>query len=83
MISDAIRSISTESNCQTDNGRRLFSFGVGKKCEIASCGLSSRLWRNAKRLRSSLVLDDRQPGAVLFFHLFRRNYSAAKVCELH
>ena len=24
-----------------------------------------------------------QPGAVLFLHLFRRNNSAAKICELH
>ena len=38
---------------------------------------------NAKRLRRSLVLDDMQPGAVLFFHWCCRNYPAAKVCESH
>jgi hypothetical protein len=48
-----------------------------------ACDFSSRLCGNAKRLRCSLVPDDRQPGAVLFFHLFCRTYSAAKVCELH
>ena len=64
-----------------------FQIGVEKKFEMASllpqaCDFSSRLCGNAKRLRRSLVLDDMQPGAVLFFHLFCRDYSAAKVCEL-
>jgi hypothetical protein len=48
-----------------------------------ACDFSSQLCGNAKRLRCSLVPDDRQSGAVLFFHLFCRNYSVAKVCELH
>jgi len=65
-----------------------FQIGVEKKFEMASllpqaCDFSSRLCGKVKRLRHSLVLDDMQPGAVLFFHLFCRNYSAAKVCQLH
>ncbi|SRR6266849_10254512 len=65
-----------------------FQIGVEKKFEMASllpqaCDFSSRLCGNAKRLRCLLVLDDMHAGAVLFFHLFCRNYSAAKVCELH
>jgi hypothetical protein len=34
-------------------------------------------------LRSSFLCDGMQPGAVLFLHLFCRNNSAAKVCQLH
>jgi hypothetical protein len=34
------------------------------------------------RLRSPFLLDQMQPRAVLFFHLFCRMNSAAKVCEL-
>ena len=64
-----------------------FQIGAEKKFEMASlraeaCDFSSRLSGNAKRLRRSLVLDDMQPGATLFFHLFCRDYSAAKVGEL-
>jgi hypothetical protein len=35
-----------------------------------------------KRLRSPFLLDQMQPGTVLFFHLFRRMNSPAKVCKL-
>jgi hypothetical protein len=48
-----------------------------------ACNFPSRFCGNAKRLGCSLVLDDMEPGAVFFFHSFCRNYSAAKVCELH
>jgi len=34
-------------------------------------------------LRCPFLLDEMQPRAVLFFHFFCRNNSAAKVCELH
>ncbi len=38
--------------------------------------------RAQKRLRSPFLLDPMQAGAVLFFHLFCRMNSAAKVCDL-
>ena len=34
-------------------------------------------------LRGPFLLDQMQPGTVLFLHLFGRDDSAAKVCELH
>ena len=34
-------------------------------------------------LRRPFLLDEMQPGAVLFLHLFCRDNSAAKVCEFH
>ena len=34
-------------------------------------------------LRCAFLLDEMQPGAVLFLHLFCRNNPAAKVCELN
>ena len=37
---------------------------------------------NTKKLRCPFLLDEMQPRAVLFLHLFSRNNSAAKVCEL-
>jgi len=42
-------------------------------------------WRfeSPRTLGRRFLFDGVQPGAVLFLHLFRRNYSAAKVCELH
>jgi hypothetical protein len=48
-----------------------------------ACGFLSRLCGNAKRLCCALLFDAMQPGAVLFPHLFCRNNSAPKVCELH
>jgi len=82
------RNIATESSAQLMTARGgPFQIDVEKKFEMASlraeaCDFSSRLCGNAKRLRRSLVLDDMQPGATLFFHLFCRDYSAAKVGEL-
>ena len=65
-----------------------FQVDVAKKLEVAFIGpparsFFSRLCRNAKRLCCALLLDEMQPGAVLFFHLFCRIHSAAKVCELY
>jgi hypothetical protein len=37
----------------------------------------------AVNLRSPFLLDELQPGAMLFFHLLRRMNSAAQVCDLH
>jgi hypothetical protein len=45
-------------------------------------GASTMPERKKKKLRCSLLFDEIQPGAVRFFHLFCRNNSAAKVCEL-
>jgi hypothetical protein len=82
------RNIPTESKCQTDRGAPAPFKSVSKG---SSQWLHSRLKRatspadyagTLKGLRRSLVLDDIEPGAVLFFHLFCRNCSAAKVCEL-
>jgi len=39
--------------------------------------------REPKILRCPFLLDQMQPGTVLLLHLFGRDYSAAKVCQLH
>jgi hypothetical protein len=49
------------------------------KITAANASAKARLW---SPLRSPLLCDGMQPGAVLFLHLFLRNNSAAKVCEL-
>lgn len=38
--------------------------------------------REPKSLRRLLLLDQMQPGTVLFLHLFGRDNAAAQVCQL-
>jgi hypothetical protein len=65
-----------------------FQVDVAKKLEMAfirppAPSSFSRLRGNAKRLGCALLVDEMQPGAVLFPHLFCRNNPAPKVRELH
>jgi hypothetical protein len=65
-----------------------FQADVAKKLELAfirppARNSFSRLRGNAKRLCCALLVDEMQPGAVLFPHLFCRNNPAPEVRELH
>jgi hypothetical protein len=44
---------------------------------------TSFIYQACESARSTFPCDEMQPGAMLFLHLFCRNNSAAKVCELH
>jgi|HubBroStandDraft_1064217.scaffolds.fasta_scaffold03946_3 hypothetical protein len=44
---------------------------------------TSFIYQAYESLGSTFLCDEMPPGAMLFLHLFHRNNSAAKVCELH
>jgi hypothetical protein len=63
---------------------RAFPFSVAR-CSVGaalSSGPASSI-KPTSPLGSTFLCDEMQPGTVLFLHLFCRNNSAAKVCELH
>ena len=62
---------------------RAFPFSVARGSVGAALSFGTSFIYQASSLGSTFLCDEMQPGAMLFLHLFRRNNSAAKLCELH